>query len=97
MRHRDNNIQKSQLTLKVQGWRKKISAIAKQIRKEYDDYSTSADRSAAVMYREYLISAALFLDRADEMLAEHIDVIERHEALEKAQEKRRLTIHNLMI
>ena len=74
-----------QVTSKVDGWRKKISAIAKQIRKEYDDYSTSADRSTAVMYREYLISAALFLDRADDMLAEHIDVIERHEAWEEAK------------
>ena len=82
MRHRDNNIHKSPLTLKVQGWRKKISAMATEIRKEYDDYFTSADRSAAVMYREYLITAVLFLNRADDMLSEHAEVILRNEALE---------------
>ena len=87
MRHRDNNIPKSPLTLKVQGWRKKIFAIAKAIRKEYDVYSTSADKSAAVMYREYLVTAALFLDRADDMLSEHAEVILRNGAWEEAKKK----------
>ena len=87
MRRRDNNIPKNEKAELVQGWRKRLAAIDKEIQQEYVGYSSQDDRSSAVMYREYLVTAANFLQRADEMLAEHLEVIERNEAWEEAQRR----------
>lgn len=87
MRHRENNIPPNPHTALVRGWQRRLQTIGGEILKEYQDLHVPADAATGVMYAEYLATAANFLQRADEMLAEHIEVIERNEAWEEAQRR----------
>ena len=85
MRRRETDINPHAVL--VQGWQRQISSLVKKMRQEYYDLHVPADAATAVMYAEYLATAANFLDRANEMLAEHIEVIERNQAWEEAQKR----------
>lgn len=88
---RRRKLEKPQVPLSLEKtikWQKYLKALANKIRKEYENFSAPTETSIAVMYAEYLIAAALFLERANDMLAEHQEVILRHEAWEDAQKRK---------
>ena len=88
MRHRDNNIPQNPHTALVRGWQRRLHTIGGEILKEYQELHVSADTASRVMYAEYLVTTANFLQMADEMLSEHIEVIERNEAWDEAQKRK---------
>lgn len=79
-----------QVTSKVDGWRKRLKAIGKEIQAEYDAISGNppAETSSTVLFAEDLTTARQFLERAEERLTEYVEMRIRHAVWEEAQKHR---------
>ena len=79
-----------QVTAKVNGWRRRLKAIGKEIQAEYDEISGNppAETSSAVLFAEDLTTARQFLERAEERLTEYVEMRMRHAVWEEAQKRR---------
>ena len=79
-----------QVTSKVDGWRRRLKAISKEIQAEHDAISGNppAETSSTVLFAEDLTTARQFLERAEERLTEYVEMRMRHAVWEDAQKRR---------